>query len=185
MSDSHTHHVPSSIHTPSSQHKFPTNKVTNLMWSTLYCVICFKVFLLYLRVIIYFTLSLSSILISFHLCYSYEHPKGELWVNDSHTHHVPSSIHTPSSRHKFPTIKVTNFMWNTLYCVICYFLPSVVISFWCCLLTFPVLPLSFTLLPFVLLSTSIKIASHLPCVLLTPYTGVVTVVGHTVSLHNR
>ena len=40
------------------------------------------------------------------------------------------------------------------------------------------------LLPFVLLSTSINIVSHLPCVLLNPFTGVVTVVGHSVSLLN-
>ena len=30
-----------------------------------------------------------------------------------------------------------------------------------------------------------KLASHLPCVLLTSYTRVVTVVGHTVSLLNK
>ena len=45
-----------------------------------------------------------------------------LLVSDSHTHHVTTYHMSPSSQHKFPTNKVTIFLWVTLYYVTCHFL---------------------------------------------------------------
>ena len=101
------------------------------------------------------------------------------WFAYSPVYHIlPPIIYPPSSQHKFLTICVTNF--HELPCIL-----SLVISCSWCLLPFQLYHyLSFTFC-LVLLFTSINITSHLPCVCSVPYTRVVIVVGHTVSLLNK
>ena len=98
----------------------------------------------------FFYLTLSFILISCHLHYSYEHRKGELLVSDLHTHFFTYNL-SPSSQHQFLTISVTNFhevpwlLSFVISCQHCHFLSSAVITFCCCLLPFLVLTLSHSL----------------------------------------
>ena len=86
-----------------------------------------------------------------------------LWVSDSCTHHITIHLYIPpSSQHKFPTNKVTNFhevpwlLSFVISCTYCHFLSSAVISFCCCLLSFPILPLSHSLALCLIVSTSIN-----------------------------
>ena len=105
-------------------------------------------------------------------------------VSDSHTHQL--ACIPPSSQHQFPTRKLPTSLFTlfTLYVVIsckhCHFLQLMFTSFSC----FGIVSFSYLLSCW--LYTHNKHYSHLPCVYLhTSYTRIVTVVGHTVSLHNR
>ena len=75
----------------------------------------------------------------------------KLLVSDSHPlQFITFTIYhlSSSSQHKFPNISVTNFhevpciLSLVISCQHCHFLSSAVISFCCCLLPFPILPLS-------------------------------------------